>query len=323
MAKQTKAEKLRQERWVEIRDRFEKGDPYSAIAKDIGVSPATMMKWLIEEGYKYKTKGRYPRAMRPRVKEMADRGWEIEDIAEILKIDKLLAVRWYKDPIPEPKKRTAKENPAPRRHQLSAQAQRLIGDSRVPRHRRGRNWEVNQKRFVVDLIRKRFSVIEIYRIMGASKARQSKIYKELVGKRRTPPNFPSEEGPARPIHRLGESPRERQRRSRRDLAAARRKGARERGVERRKSLMEQRRAAVREGTAEAAPEVIQEAPPAGMPPPEPGTPVVMPPADESRVFVDSRDLPPGRETPLPRPPWERKKQKKPKKKKKKRRRTGK
>jgi hypothetical protein len=310
--KLTKAEQIRQKRWPEIRDRIEQEESYSAIAKDIGVSPATMLKWLMQEGYKYKTKGRYPVAMRGRVKEMVERGWEIEDVAEILKVDKLLAVRWYTEPLPEPKEKAPKENPAPRRHQLSAQAQRLIGDPAVPRHKRGRKWEMNQKRFVVDLIKKRFSVIEIYRIMGASKARQSRIWKEVVSKHRTPPNFPSEDGPAKPMRRLGESPRAKQRRTRRELAAARRRDAKSRGLQRRRSLAEQRRAAVREGTR----------PPAALPPPEPGTPVVMPPAEEERVFVEPRALPPSRETALPRPPWERKKKKPKKPKKKKRKRRG-
>ena len=178
----------------------------------------------------------------------------------------------------------------------------------------------------MDLIRKRFSVIEIYRIMGASKARQSKIYKELVSRRRTPPNFPSEEGPARPLRRLGESPRARQRRSRRELSAARRRGARARGVERKLSLEEKRRAAAMAGIGEEEVQVPWEEPPVVVPPPEPGVPVVVPPAEKRRVFVDPSELPPGRETPLPRPPWEREKkkpQKKRKPKKKKRRRTGK
>ena len=316
MARQTKAEKLRQERWTEIRDRYEQGESYSKIANDIKVSPATMLKWLIEEGYKYKTVGRYPRAMRSRVKEMAGRGWEIEDIAEVLKVDKRLAVRWYAEPIPETKRnpKSPKKNPAPRRNQLSLSAQRLIGDKRVPRHKRGRKWEVEQNRFVVDLIKKRFSVIEIYRIMGASKARQSRIWKELVSKRRTPPNFPSEEGPARPIHRLGQTERQKQRHSRRELAAARRKDARERGLVRQKSLGAQRRAAALDGTTA----------PAALPPPPPGTPLVLPPAPEkTRAFIEPPAmLPPSRESELPRPPWEREK-KKPKKKPKKRKKRGK
>lgn len=258
--------------------------------------------------------------MRVRVKEMADRNWELEDIANILKIDKLLAARWYAQPIPEPKKSSPKKNPAPKRHQLSIQAQRLIGDSRVPRHKRGRKWEIDQKRFVVDLIRKRFSIIEVYRIMGASKAKQSKIYKELVGRRRTPPNFPSEEGPARPIQYLSDSPRERQRRSRRRLAAERRKSARERGLQRRQSLDEQRRAAI-SSTRRAALPPADSGTPAALPPPAPGTPPVSPPADErTRAFIEPRALPPSRETDLPRPPWERKQKKKPKKKKQKKKR---
>jgi hypothetical protein len=48
----------------------------------------------------------------------------------------------------------------------------------------------------------------------------------------------------------------------------------------------------------------------------------MPPAEEERVFVEPRALPPSRETALPRPPWERKKKKPKKPKKKKRKRRG-
>lgn len=310
MPKQTKAEKLRQKHWPEIQKRVERSESYVAIAKDIGVSPATMLKWLMEEGYRYRTKGRYPQAMRSRVKEMVDdRDWEIEDVAKLLRVDKKLAARWYVEPLPEPRS-GPKKNPAPRRHQISAQAQRLIGDPRVPRHKRGRKWELNQKRFVVDLIKKRFSIIEIYRIMGASKARQSKIWKELVGRRRTPPNFPSEEGPAMPRRALGESRRQQQRRSRRQLAAQRRRHALDRAEGRRRGLRDARRAALKEG---------EEAPPA-IPPPESGGPIVSPPAEEpTRAFVEPRALPPSRETALPRPPWERKKKKKPKKKKRRRR----
>lgn len=309
MTQQTKAEKLRKERWPEIRKRVEEGESYSAIAKDIGVSPATMLKWLMEEGYKYRTKGRYPQAMRRRVKELVDQqDWEIEDVALLLQIDKTLAARWYTEPLPESKKRP-KKNPAPRRHQLSAQAQRLISDPRIPRHKRGRKWEAEQKHFVVDLIRKRFSIIEIYRISGASKARQSKIWKELVSKRRTPPNFPSEEGPAMPRRALRETQAQRQRRSRRQLTAQRRRHAIDRSEGRRKALQEGRHAAIREG----------EEPPGALPPPRPEGPVVPPPAPEStRVFIEPRALPPSRETALPRPPWEKKRKKKPKKKKKKR-----
>jgi len=94
-------------------------------------------------------------------------------------------------------------------------------------------------------------------------------------------------------------------------------------VERRKTLLEQRKAAAQEGTDADEVKIIHEAVPVATPPPELGTPVVSPPAEEQRVFVEPRDLPPGRETPLPRPPWERMKKKKPKKKKRKRRRSGK
>ena len=321
MAKQTRAQQIRQERWPEIRERFENGESYPAIAKDVGVSSATMLKWLIEEGYKYRTKGRYPRAMRRRAKEMVERGdWEIEDVAEILKVDKKLVAKWYASK--EPDKPHRKKNPAPRRNQLSPQAQRLIKDPRVPRHKRGRRWELEQKRFVVQLIRKRFSIIEVYRIMGASKARQSKIWKELVGRDSTPPNFPTEEGPRRVRRALPESPGQRKRRALQEARTFRRREARDRLKERRKvrrkALHERRHKAIK------APEEPPALPPAGEPPALPPAPVAVPPPgpEETRAFVEPEMVPPSRQTALPRPPWERKKKKKPKKKKKRRRRSG-
>lgn len=304
MAKQTKAEKIRTKRWTEIRDRYEQREPYSSIAKDIGVSPATMLKWLIQEGYKYKTKGRYPRAMQKRAKQMLDREWEIEDVADLLKVEKKLVATWYARPLPEPRKKP-KENPAPRRHQLSYRARQLIGDDRVPRHRRGKRWEPKQKQYVTRLIRDRFSVIEIYRIMGASKARQSKIWKEIVGRRKTPPNFPTEKGPIYERRRLSESAQQRQRRFRRDVRVLRRQEAKDKMKERKRLLHDRRRAAADaiELPETQRPPPQERAPGTAIPlPPVPGAPP--PPREGTRAFIEPEITPPSRQSELPRPPWE-------------------
>lgn len=310
MPKQTKAQKIREARWEEIQYRYESGEKYPSIANDIGVSAATMLKWLTEEGYKYKTKGRYPQSMRLRAKEMVkERDWEIEDVAELLNVDKKLVAQWYTSS-DEPKPRK-KKNPAPRRNQLSPEAQRLIKDPRVPRHKRGRKWELEQKRFVVQLIKKRFSIIEIYRIMGASKARQSQIWKELVSKRGTPPNFPSEEGPKRKHRPLRESSEQRKRRALREAKTFQRQEAKrqlkERRKVRRKELHERRHRAIE------APEEPPALPPAEQSPAPPSSPVVVPPPSEgppkTRAFIEPEKIPPSRQTQLPRPPWERRRKK--------------
>lgn len=307
MTKQTRAQKIREARWEEVQYRYENGEKYASIASDIGVSAATMLKWLTEEGYKYKTKGRYPQVMRLRAKEMVkERDWEIEDVANLLNVDKKLIAQWYVSS--GEKKPRRRENPAPRRNQLSPEAQRLIKDPRVPRHKRGRKWEIEQKRFVIQLIKKRFSIIEIYRIMGASKARQSQIWKELVSKTSTPPNFPSEEGPKRKRRALQESPEQRKRRAKKETKIFQRQEAKRRLKERRKirrkELHERRHRAIE------APEEPPALPPAESPPALPPSPVVVPPPSEgspkTRAFIEPENIPPSRQTQLPRPPWERK-----------------
>lgn len=76
------------------------------------------------------------------------------------------------------------------------------------RHKRGSWWTTEQKQNVIGLIHRGFSIDEVYRAAGASKVRQSKIWKELINPRQTPPNFPSQQDKHKALVRQKQSERD-------------------------------------------------------------------------------------------------------------------
>jgi len=187
----TRAQQIKREHWPEIERAYLAGAPYTKIANELSVSPITVAKWLREEGLRHKGKrGRYPSAMHGKTRELYRRGWTIEELSDRLDVPEDRIEAWLKT---KPKKDTRRreKNPAPKNSQLSRRAQRLLAEERGRRHKPRTEWTEEQERYVIGLIKKKLTVLEVYRVAGASKARQSKIWRKY-GNKGPPPNFPSQ-----------------------------------------------------------------------------------------------------------------------------------
>lgn len=175
---------------------YERGMPLKDIALETGVSPPTIAKWLKQEGYKHKTKGRIPLAMKARVRELHIRGWEDMEIARLLNLGmghvkelskpKQNPILSGKDPLKvkgqKKKKKKGKKSKKPKLQP---------GEKWPPdRHKCRKHWKENEKTFVLQLINKGISPLAIYKRMRASKKRQIRIWQEAGGKG-NPPNFPA------------------------------------------------------------------------------------------------------------------------------------
>jgi transposase len=174
------------EKWNEISNRFEKGESCNELAKKYDLSSTTLQRWLMKDGYIHRKKGRYPNAMHAKARDLHRRGFNFDRIAAIQNVSVEKIIEWCNEKYDKNERRRL-SNPAPRREDLSQEAQKIIKSKRKPRHIRNKWWTKEQKDFVVKLIKRRLPVIAVYRATGASRARQSKIFREYYNK--TPINF--------------------------------------------------------------------------------------------------------------------------------------
>lgn len=185
MANRAETQAIHLESFDAIAEGFEAGQDEVELAAEYGVSPPTIGRWLMKAGYKHRGRGRYPMAVKERAADLRARGWDFEAIAKLLKVDRELVDEWVRG-VPKNVPGRAKRNPGKGR--VSEEAQELIDNPPWERHKRGRWWTEEQKLNVLDLMKRGFSPLEVFRIAGASVARQRSIWRE-TGSRREPPNI--------------------------------------------------------------------------------------------------------------------------------------
>lgn len=250
---------------------FEGGAEETDIAARYGVSGPTIGRWLTKAGYKHRGRGRYPIAMKQRAADLHSRGWSMDAISDLLKVDRDFVDEWIRE-APKPEKNPRKR---PAKQKISARAQELIDNPPWERHKRGRRWTEEQKKNVLDLMVRKFTPLEVFWIAGASRARQRMIWQEFGGKGH-PPNL---EG------------RKTQRR---------RTKVRKRGVLEPEQKVQRRpiKRVLAPGGRRELPELGPEPPPKRKPlPPESAPPPYEP--EELPTARSRRKLPPGRRRALP------------------------
>jgi len=193
---------------------YEDGAKVDRIARQVGVSPPTIARWLTREGYKHKRRGRYPKAMKARTRDLARRGWSNERIARLLeapldrvieweqleenptKIHELGGLRVTGGPA---KKKTRKTQSKVRQHDPNWEYVRGRWRKKIkkrrkgappPRHKCRKKWAGEEKDYVLALMDRGLSVLAIYRRMRASRKRQLKIWRG-AGRKGLPPGFPT------------------------------------------------------------------------------------------------------------------------------------
>lgn len=170
-----------EENFEQIAEGFEGGEEEVDLAAQFGVSPPTIGRWLFDAGYKHRGRGRYPIAMKTRAGILAEQGWDYDDIAKLLKVTRELVDEWSRNPVPNP-------SPPVKKPRISKEAQELIENPPWTRHVRGRRWTEEQKLNVLELMQGGFTPLEVFRIAGASKARQRSVWGEY-GRGGHPPNL--------------------------------------------------------------------------------------------------------------------------------------
>ena len=180
-----------------------------AIARDVGVSPPTVAKWLTEEGYKHKRKGRVPLAMKARVRDLHLRGWEPERISRLLRLSPEQVAAWSdpkqnpilggeKDPLKVKGERRRKRDKTGGRKGGRTKRKKPSGKRGGPwppaRHLCRKHWTAPEEAYVLQLMESGIRPLVIYRRMRASKSRQMKIWRKF-GNEGTPPNFPEPKEP--------------------------------------------------------------------------------------------------------------------------------
>jgi hypothetical protein len=202
-----KVQELRERRMSKVVRAYERGMPLSQIAEKAGVSPPTVAKWLVQEGYKHKTKGRIPLAMKARVRDLHLRGWSARQISTLLKLS-IPRVEQLSDPKENPilggekdplKVKGLKKKKAKRAKRGRPPKEKKEKSEEWPpkRHRCRKHWKENEKAYVIQLIEKGIPPATIYKRMRASKSRQIRIWREAGGNG-MPPNFPPPKGPFEP-----------------------------------------------------------------------------------------------------------------------------
>ena len=197
---------------------FEEGSDVKGIASKVGVSPPTITRWLTREGYKHKKRGRYPKAMKARTRDLAGRGWSNERIARLLQAPLDRVEEWEKL-VENPsiyrgskahelggltvtggkaKKSSKKTQSKVRQHDPNweyvrgtwrkKQKKRRKG-APPPKHKCRKKWKDEEKAYVLSLMDRGLSVLAIYRRMRASRKRQMKIWRG-AGRKGLPPGFP-------------------------------------------------------------------------------------------------------------------------------------
>ena len=128
-------------------EEFEGGADETDIAARYGVSGPTISRWLTKAGYKHRGRGRYPIAMKERAAELHSRGWSMDAISNLLRVDRDFVDEWV-SAAPKPEKNPRKK---PAKQKISERAQELIDNPPWERHKRGRLWTDDQKKNVLDL----------------------------------------------------------------------------------------------------------------------------------------------------------------------------
>ena len=212
-----KVQELRERRMSKVVRAYERGMPLSQIAEKAGVSPPTVAKWLVQEGYKHKTKGRIPLAMKARVRELHLRGWDAQQISDLLNLG-IPRVEELSDPKENPilggekdplKVKHLKGKPQKRSKRGRPPKEKVKKGEEWPpkRHCCRKHWTENEKAYVIQLIEKKIPPATIYKRMRASKSRQIRIWRAAGGDG-LPPNFPPPKGPFEPRDGAGLSPAE-------------------------------------------------------------------------------------------------------------------
>lgn len=147
---------------------FEGGADLRDIAARYEVSPPTITNWLIKAGYKHRKRGRYPIAMKEKAVELAGRGWEPVAIARLFRVKLPYVYQWL-DLEPEPERATIGRDVVP------------MEEPEGMRHKIGRRWTQAQKEQVFGFLQapEVFTVANIYKLTGASRDRQQKIWREF------------------------------------------------------------------------------------------------------------------------------------------------
>lgn len=179
---------------------YEKEVDIKIIAQKIGVSPPTITKWLVQEGYKRKKKGRIPIAMKSRVQELDRRGWDHPRIASLLNLS-LSQIEEFSKPLKNPilggekdplkvkdKKLKKKEKTKSRKGTKETRSKKKDEKWPPERHKCNKHWKPIEKSYVLELIEKRVKPLTIYKKTRASRSRQIKIWREGGGEG-LPPNF--------------------------------------------------------------------------------------------------------------------------------------
>jgi len=184
---------------------YERGVGVKTIASKVGVSQPTVSKWLTQEGYKHRQRGRYPVAMKARARDLNLRGWTPGRISRLLdvpqnRIDEWLRLRenpilgGEKDPLKIKGGRKHKRDKA-RSKKHGRPKKETIPPSWPPRrHKCRKHWTAIEENYVLKLIREKIPIREIYKRMRASRKRQLYIWRKYGNKGR-PPNFPPRKPP--------------------------------------------------------------------------------------------------------------------------------
>ena len=192
----------------------EGGVDLRVIASQVGVSPPTVAKWLTEEGYKHKRRGRVPLAMKARVRDLHLRGWEPARISQLLRLTPEQVASWSdprenpilggeKDPLKVKGQRRRKRDKTEGRKRGRPKRKKPSGKRGGPwppaRHRCRKHWTAPEEAYVLQLMETGIRPLVIYRRMRASKSRQLKIWRKF-GNEGPPPNFPEpKEPPTGPV----------------------------------------------------------------------------------------------------------------------------
>lgn len=192
-----KVQSIQKKKISKIVRSYEKGIPLNEIAERAGVSAPTIVKWLTQEGYKHKKKGRIPLAMKARVRELHLRGWDPRSISDLLclsikKVEELSKPQenpilgGEKDPL------KVKGQKAKKRKKKKKKKEEIQWPP--PRHKCRKHWNADEKAYVIQLMQNNVSPGDIYKRMRASRSRQIKIWREAGGED-LPPNFPPPKDP--------------------------------------------------------------------------------------------------------------------------------
>lgn len=196
---------------------YEGGTDIRQIAAQVGVSAPTISRWLTIEGYKHKKRGRYPVAMKARSRALSRQGWDNGRIAGLLEVPIARVIEWghlkenpilggQKDPLGmrgvKVKKKGKKTQSKVRQHDPNYVYEKGRWRKRKkkkkawppPKHRCRKRWTDDEKRYVLQLLDRGFSILVIYRRMRASRKRQLKIWREAKRKG-FPPAFPETKSP--------------------------------------------------------------------------------------------------------------------------------